>query len=84
MDKIKNAGYEIILEEVYHVRESGTKDVIALGRMVKPNYTKFVTWEGLVYSGGTREYFWGHYFETDERAAHMDYHKRLYDRYDKQ
>lgn len=86
-----NAGYEIIAEEAYRVLPDGRKDVIALGRMDSPNGAKYVTWEGVVRQNDGNEasnnfvsdYFWGHYFEKDERAAFEDYHKRLYQRYDK-
>ena len=81
MSKI-NAGYEIIAEEAYRVRDDGRKEVIALGRMDLPQGAKYVTWEGVVQIDAS-DYFWGHYFEEDKRAASEDYHKRLYQRYNK-
>ena len=74
----KNAGYNIIQEEVYATMPGGRRFVVALGENERTGH--FVTWEGVIPLAGETNYFWGHYL-GERRAAYADYHARLARKY---
>ena len=80
-----NEGYEIIAAETYLIESDGRRDRIVLGRMETKHGARFVTWESVIWPVHylqPRDYFWGHYFE-DENKARADYHRRLLERYER-
>ena len=82
-DTESNQGYKIVKKETYHMTQTGRADRIVLGRMDTKYGKQFVTWESAAYPQDDRpiEYFWGHYFST-ENEARADYHKRLLEKYE--
>ena len=88
MMKLMNAGYEIVAVEEYYKRHDGKREAIALGKMETSHGTFYVTWEAMVGQNEngftTYDFYWGHYFDEDRLTAYMDYHKRLYDRYNEE
>ena len=80
----RNAGFEIIASEVYHVSRLGQQSRIVLGRMETKLGIKYVTWESTLWPVEDHraiDYYWGHYFD-DEEKARADYHRRLFEKYE--
>lgn len=75
---MKNAGYNILMSEIYEQYVSPDKEKITLyGVCIGHNGKGYVTWEFTVNEKGEYSYFWGHYFGDTKNIAFADYHKRL-------
>ena len=73
-----NGEYVVIAEETYRWKEGGVANRIVLA--VRTVHKKeWATWD-CIKVGKEIAYLYGHYF-TNEKAALVDYHERLIERY---
>lgn len=73
---MENAGFTIIASETYY--DDRVKFGFAIGEKdsrFSESGKEYVTWE-YKEENGTRDYYWGHYYD-DRDKAFVDYHTRL-------
>lgn len=73
-----NQGFKIVAAETYNEEKQFR---IVLARRETQFGTNWVTWESKRDSSGLIDYFWGHYHDN-EKAARIDYHRRLLSYYE--